>query len=87
MGISIKREETERLARDLARLTGESLTDAIHHALEHELARLGHARKSAEARQADLDAYLARIDARGPGNGKTLSEIEADMYGPFGEPV
>ena len=40
MGISIKRDETERLAREVAKLKGESLTDAIHHALEGELNRL-----------------------------------------------
>ena len=34
MGISIKNEETERLARVLARETGESLTAAITRALE-----------------------------------------------------
>lgn len=41
MGISIKRDETERLAHEVAKLKGESLTDAIHHALEGELNRLG----------------------------------------------
>lgn len=80
MGISIKREATVQLAREVARLKGESLTDAVHHALEHELARLGHALKSPEARQAELDAYFARSDARGPGNHKTLQQIEAEMY-------
>ena len=87
MGISIKREETERLAREVARLKGESLTDAIHHALESELARLDKARKTPEQIKADLQEFFARLDARGPGNGKSLQEIEADMYGEFGEPI
>ena len=87
MGISIKREDTERLAREVARLKGESLTDAIHHALEGELARLGQARKTPEQIDAELKDFFARLDARGPGNGKSLQEIEAEMYGEFGEPI
>lgn len=87
MGISIKREETEKLAREVAKLKGESLTDAVHHALEHELARLEKARKSPEQIKAKLDALFAKLDALGPGNGKSLQEIEEEMYGEFGEPI
>ena len=87
MGISIKREETERLAREVARLKGESLTDTIHHALESELARLGKARKTPEQVEAQLQAFFAKLDALGPGNGKSLQEIEDEMYGEFGEPI
>ena len=87
MGISIKRGDTEKLAREVAKLKGESLTDAIHHALEGELARLAKARKTPEQTRAELEALYARLDARGPGNGKSLQEIEADMYGEFGEPI
>ncbi len=35
----------------------------------------------------DLAALFARLDADSPGNGRTLGEIEAEMYGPFGEPI
>ena len=35
----------------------------------------------------DLAALFARLDADGPGNGRTLGEIEVEMYGPFGEPI
>jgi hypothetical protein len=87
MGISIKREDTEKLAREVAKLKGESLTDAIHHALEGELARLGRAKKTPEQIDAELQALFARLDALGPGNGKSLREIEEDMYGEFGEPI
>jgi hypothetical protein len=87
MGISIKREETERLAREVARLKGEGLTDAIHHALESELARLDKARKTPEQVDAKLRALFAELDALGPGNGKSLKEIEDEMYGEFGEPI
>ena len=87
MGISIKRDETEKLAREVARLKGESLTDAIHHALEAELARLERTRKSPEQILQELAPFFARLDALGPGNGKSLKDIEDEMYGEFGEPT
>ena len=88
MGISIKRDETEKLAREVARLKGESLTDAIHHALEAELERLSPSRPKLEEIDARLDALFAEIDAyRGPDNGKSREEIEAEMYGEHGEPI
>jgi antitoxin VapB len=39
MSINIKDPETDRLARDLAAKTGESLTTAIRHAVEERLKR------------------------------------------------
>jgi len=41
MPLSIKDPDTERLARDLARRTGESITIATRKALEERLRRLG----------------------------------------------
>ena len=58
MGISIKNEETERLARVLARETGESLTAAITRALEDRLARLERRRSPAQRRA--LGAAICR---------------------------
>ena len=40
MAMSIKNAETERLARQLARETGESLTEAIQRALQDRLERV-----------------------------------------------
>lgn len=62
MGISIKNERTERLARELAAETGESLTAAITHALEERLARLERRRTPAD-RLALARIVLRRIDA------------------------
>jgi hypothetical protein len=88
VGISIKRDETERLAREVAKLKGESLTDAIHHALEGELARLHSQRRSLNDIDTELDALFMKLDAyRGPDNGKSREEIEAEMYGEHGEPI
>jgi antitoxin VapB len=39
MALSIKNPETERLARELARVTGESLTEAVTGALRDRLVR------------------------------------------------
>ena len=37
---------------------------------------------------AELDALFAKLDAySGPDNGRSLEEIEAEMYGEYGEPI
>ena len=41
MALSIKDPETERLARNLARLTGENITTATKRAIEERLRRVG----------------------------------------------
>lgn len=41
MALSIKDPETERLARSLAQLTGESITTATRRAIEERLRRIG----------------------------------------------
>ena len=53
MGLNIKNEETCLLARDLARLTGESMTGAITVALRERLAR--------ETRRRDADARVEEL--------------------------
>ena len=87
MGISIKREDTERLAREVAARRGEGLTETIHHALSEELRRLDLGTPKTDRIDDDLAALFALLDAGGPGNGRTLTEIEAEMYGEFGEPI
>ena len=48
MALSIKDPETERLARNLAQLTGENITTATKRAIEERLRRLGgHSHKAA----------------------------------------
>ena len=59
MALSIKDQETERLARALAERTGESLTLATRRALEERLRRVGGA-----ARRAALLEDLAEIRRR-----------------------
>jgi antitoxin VapB len=59
MGISIKNDKAEKLARQVAAQTGESLTDAIIHSLEERLERLK-GRRSAP----DLAEMLMAIGRR-----------------------
>ena len=59
MGLNIKNDETCRLARELAKLTGESMTGAITIALRERLEREEHAR-SVEARLKKIRAIAER---------------------------
>jgi antitoxin VapB len=59
MALSIRNRETERLAREVANETGESLTTAIQRALEERLLRLSGRRLSGS-----LAAELMKIGAR-----------------------
>lgn len=87
MGISIKREDTERLAREVAARRGAGLTEAIHHALAEELSRLERVQKAPQDVDRELARLFAQLDSLGPGNGKSRGAIEDDLYGAFGEPV
>jgi antitoxin VapB len=74
MGISIKNDHTEELARELARETGESLTTAITRALEERLARL-EGRRSPADRLALARAVLRRMDSLPVLDERTPDEI------------
>ncbi|MCY4586327.1 MAG: type II toxin-antitoxin system VapB family antitoxin [Bryobacterales bacterium] len=67
MSLNIKNEETCRLVREMARLTGETMTGAITVALRERLEREQRAR-SVEARVQDLRAIADRCaKLLGPG--------------------
>lgn len=67
MSLNIKNEETCRLAGELARLTGETMTGAITVALRERLQRENH-KHSVEARVQDLRAIAERCaKLLGPG--------------------
>jgi len=74
VGISIKNERAERLARELARETGESLTAAISVALEERLQRV-EGRRSAADKLALARAALRRVDALPVLDPRTPDEI------------
>lgn len=56
MALSIKTEEADRLARELSRLTGETMTDAITRAMRERLERL-------RAEQEASGDYVTRMQA------------------------
>jgi len=60
MALSIKHEEADRLARALARETGETLTDAVVTALRERLGRVRRPGRAARVR-ADIQAIQARV--------------------------
>jgi antitoxin VapB len=62
MSLNIKNQETERLARQVAKATGEPLDEAIQRSLEERLLRL---RKKRRARllAEELKEILRRVDA------------------------
>jgi antitoxin VapB len=61
MALSIKSIEAERLAREIADRTGESLTGAIQKALEERLERLQKYRRS-QILVGQLEEILRRVD-------------------------
>jgi antitoxin VapB len=62
MPLSIKNEATERLARQVARETGESLTEAIQMSLQERWDRLKRRRKS-HILSGQIEDLLRRVDA------------------------
>ncbi len=57
MALSLKDPQTDRLARELAALTCESLAETIRHALEGQLERMRAARAAEQS--ASFDALMA----------------------------
>lgn len=59
MALSIKTAEADRLARELARLTGETMTEAVTRSLSERLDR--ERRRRAADMPERLEAFLARV--------------------------
>lgn len=83
MALSIKSVEVERMARELAEKTGESLTAAIQKALEERLAQLKRERRS-QILASQLDEILRRVDEMADIDSRTPDEIVG--YDEFGLP-
>jgi antitoxin VapB len=85
VALNIKNDEAERRARELAAVTGESLTTAVTLALEERLARVVASRPSAERRArliVDLGREIAlrlRVDV--------ALQDHADLYDERGLPA
>jgi antitoxin VapB len=74
MPLSIKNDETEQLARDVAKVTGETITDAIRVALEERYARLRQSR-SGRSLADDLNEIALRCSRRPVVSNLTADEI------------
>lgn len=75
VALSIKNPETERLARELARVTGESLTEALTKALRDRLAREMGRRADREQIRAGLRRIQADVAALPVLDDRTPDEI------------
>lgn len=74
MALNIKDPETDRLARELAEVTGENITVASRKAIEERLVRIK-AQAAAEDRGRDLMELIARARARPVLDARTAEEI------------
>jgi len=82
MSLNIKNEETHRLVRELADLTGESMTDAVTEAVRERLERLKKA-KSREGMAERIHAIAMDMRARLPDDFFDIEhgELLYDEYG------
>jgi antitoxin VapB len=83
MPLSIKNEATERLARQVAGETGESLTEAIQRSLEERWERLKRRRKG-HILTGQIEDLLRRVDALPAQDSRSENEILG--YGEDGIP-
>jgi antitoxin VapB len=74
MPLSIKNDATERLARQVASATGESLTEAIHKALEGRWQQLK-AQHRSRILHGQLEDLLQRVDAMPTLDSRPADEI------------
>lgn len=81
MGMNIKNPNVEKLAKQLATETGQSLTAAIEQALEGELRRL-RLNDDYETRKARIKEILRRSGPTPPG----ASSDHSDLYDEIGLP-
>jgi len=87
MALSIKTEEADRLARELSRLTGESMTEAVTQSLKERLDRERKARprgRTKREKAEELKRLKARLDKirRNYDLSKPVTKAEIDeMWG------
>jgi antitoxin VapB len=89
MAMNIKNDSVERLATEVARMTGETKTEAIRRALEERKRRLRAGHAGGDRKPAVVAFLKKRVWPGVPKNqiGRTLSRAEEDAilgYGPDG---
>ncbi|CAN5293491.1 type II toxin-antitoxin system VapB family antitoxin [soil metagenome] len=85
MSVLIKDAETDRLIRDVATRTGETMTQAVRTAMQERLARLPRAQNAGRLDMAKIAAFLAEIDAM-PKINTDLTDDEIIGYDENGVP-
>jgi antitoxin VapB len=75
MGIFIKKPDTEAKIRELAERTGESITDAVDHAVEEKLQRLRPKTKKGRIDREKLAELLAYFDSLPVDDPRSADEI------------
>ena len=75
MTVLIKDPDVDRLVRELARRTGESITEAVGRAAAERIARLPLSPRAVAERRRRLRALLARTDAMPTVDPRTPDEI------------
>jgi antitoxin VapB len=84
MSLNIKDEEVDRLARQLSKRTGETITDAVRTALQERLVRL---RAKAEPPLSERLMAIGRRTAALPRlTDKTGKELMDELYDEYGLP-
>ena len=82
MHLNIKNDDAHRMARELSRLTGESMTEVVIRALEQ---RLGNERRRRMERrdglESRIEAIVARVQARPVLDERSGDEILYDRDG------
>ena len=85
MGVFIKNPATEAKIRELAARTGESLTEAIDHAVGERLGRLGPTKRKGRVNRKKLAKLLAYFDSL-PKVNESLTDDEIIGYDENGLP-
>jgi antitoxin VapB len=75
MTVLIKDEEADRMIRQLAERTGETITDAVKGAVSEKLARTSLSEAEIAERRAKLEAILAKFDAMPTVDHRSADEI------------
>jgi len=75
MALSLKDPETDKLARQVASLTGETLTEAVRSSLAERLTRERLRRGKAPSLEAEIDAIVRRVAALPVLDDRTADEI------------
>ncbi|MBV9570530.1 MAG: type II toxin-antitoxin system VapB family antitoxin [Alphaproteobacteria bacterium] len=87
MTLHITDPQTDKLARELARETGESLTKAVSTALKERLSRVKTKRGADDQRfLADIEKIVSGVRPKWRRGNKTGREMIDDMYGEDGLP-